>query len=92
MQLLLWRAIQDAKIDQLWALDLGRSDSDNAGLVAFKNRWGTTRTESPYLCHPMTAHHSVLIHGQSFARTYFFARLPASLSRAAGSVLYRYMA
>jgi len=92
IQLLLWRAIRDAKNDKLWTLDMGRTDPGNPGLVAFKNRWGTTRTESSYLRHPITARDSLLTHGQSFISTHFFARLPTNLTRAAGSLLYRYMA
>ncbi len=41
MQFLLWRAIQKAKQNGQREFDLGRSDCDNPGLVAFKDRWGS---------------------------------------------------
>ncbi len=40
MHLLYWNAIQDAKNQGLAALDLGRSDAGQAGLITFKSRWG----------------------------------------------------
>src|SRR5271157_4759959 len=55
-QLLLWNAIQEAKRDQLSEFDMGRSDCDNPGLVAFKDRWGAARTELAYFRYP--ARHS----------------------------------
>ncbi|MEO8657505.1 MAG: GNAT family N-acetyltransferase [Bryobacteraceae bacterium] len=48
MQFLMWRAIQDAKADGLSALDLGRSDWDNRGLLDFKDRWGAERSVIDY--------------------------------------------
>lgn len=55
MPFLLWKAIQDARKRGLRALDLGRSDSDNAGLVTFKQRWGATSSMLTYLRYPATA-------------------------------------
>jgi hypothetical protein len=49
MQLLLWNAIQEAKRDDFKALDLGRSDADQAGLLQFKERWGSERRPLTYL-------------------------------------------
>src|SRR5262249_26306738 len=48
MPLLFWRAIQEAKREGLTVLDLGRSDWDNPGLIAFKDRWGAGRTSIAY--------------------------------------------
>ncbi len=45
MQFLFWNAIQEAKREQLSEFDIGRSDRDNPGLFAFKDRWGAVRTE-----------------------------------------------
>jgi len=35
--------MKDAKHQQIMAFDLGRSDFDQSGLVAFKDRWGSLR-------------------------------------------------
>ncbi len=51
-QLLFWKAIQNAKERGLAEFDLGRSDSDNPGLVAFKDRWGAERKRLAYLRSP----------------------------------------
>jgi len=40
MQSLFWRLIQEGKRNGARVLDLGRSDLSNAGLIAFKDRWG----------------------------------------------------
>jgi lipid II:glycine glycyltransferase (peptidoglycan interpeptide bridge formation enzyme) len=48
MPLLFWRAIQDAHAGGLEVLDLGRSDLENAGLVAFKDHLGARRTRLRY--------------------------------------------
>jgi CelD/BcsL family acetyltransferase involved in cellulose biosynthesis len=42
--LLFWRAIQDAKGDGRLRFDLGRSDLDNPGLIAFKDHLGARRS------------------------------------------------
>lgn len=46
--LLLWKAIQDAKEKGLTEFDLGRSDTDNEGLLAFKDHLGARRTPLNY--------------------------------------------
>jgi hypothetical protein len=38
--LLFWRAIEEAKEENLLTFDLGRTDIANEGLTTFKNRWG----------------------------------------------------
>src|SRR6266403_1418688 len=38
--LLFWNAIQDAKANGIEEFDMGRSDTDNPGLVTFKEHWG----------------------------------------------------
>jgi CelD/BcsL family acetyltransferase involved in cellulose biosynthesis len=48
MHLLLWNAIQEAKSSGLQLLDFGRSDADQQGLIAFKNRWGATQSVLTY--------------------------------------------
>lgn len=47
-QMLFWRSIQEAKQQGLCVFDLGRSDNENSGLITFKDRWGSTRSELNY--------------------------------------------
>lgn len=48
MHLLFWNAIQDAKAAGLRFLDFGRTNSDQQGLITFKNRWGATQSVLTY--------------------------------------------
>ena len=48
MPFLFWRAIQQARSLGLRELDFGRSDLTDTGLIAFKDRWGCTRSPLTY--------------------------------------------
>lgn len=50
--LLFWKAIQEAKTDGLEELEMGRSDADNLGLIAFKQHWGASGTPISYWTYP----------------------------------------
>ncbi|MFO7693218.1 MAG: GNAT family N-acetyltransferase [Vicinamibacterales bacterium] len=52
MPFLFWRAIQAAKALGVEELDLGRSDLDQPGLVAFKEHLGGVRSELTYYTRP----------------------------------------
>ena len=87
---LLWRAIQDAKDNQLWTLDLGRSDSDNAGLIAFKNRWRASSTELTYNRCPAGGGRSALRQRQGALGRYILSHTPLSILGAVGKATYKY--
>jgi len=46
--LLFWRAIERAKAGGANEFDLGRPDLKNQGLITFKDRWASRRTELTY--------------------------------------------
>jgi CelD/BcsL family acetyltransferase involved in cellulose biosynthesis len=48
-QLVLWKAIQEAKHVGLSTFDLGRSNWDDRGLINFKERWGAMQSKLLYL-------------------------------------------
>ena len=52
MALLFWKTIQEAKGKGFEELDLGRSDIDNLGLIAFKGHWGAAATDLNYWAYP----------------------------------------
>ena len=52
MPFLFWRAIQAAKALGVEELDLGRSDLDQPGLIAFKEHLGGVRSELTYYTRP----------------------------------------
>jgi hypothetical protein len=55
MPYLLWTAIESGIDRGLEQLDMGRSEPDNLGLVAFKERWGAERSELTYWRSPAAA-------------------------------------
>lgn len=88
--LLFWRTIQEAKEKGLEELDMGRSDLDNAGLVAFKGHWGAMQSKLDYWQYPQS-----LPGLQSPRKMKILGKLVAiapdvSLT-AAGSLLYRHI-
>ena len=52
MQFLFWHLIRHSKEHGFVELDFGRSECTNAGLVTFKDRWGTKRQLLTYLRYP----------------------------------------
>jgi CelD/BcsL family acetyltransferase involved in cellulose biosynthesis len=91
VQMLLWRAMQDAARLGCRTFDFGRSDIDNAGLVAFKEHWGATNTPLSYCYYPRRragaeVHQTGRLLAHSLAR---FA--PDWLLTAAGRVVYPHL-
>ena len=92
MPFLFWNAIRDAKAKGIRHLDLGRSDSDNAGLMTFKDRLGAERSTLTYLRYPAPlspVRASPPAHVQMAKRV--LAILPDRLLVATGRLLYRHM-
>ena len=91
MQLLMWRAIQDAKADGLLHFDMGRTEWNNQGLLHFKDRWGTTRSTLTYLRYPaQKIRESADCTPGRFAR-FVLPLAPDRLLTTAGKVLYRHI-
>jgi hypothetical protein len=95
MPRLFWQAIEDAKAEGLLEFDLGRSDLDNEGLVRFKDHLGAAKTGITYWqCgrDPALAGGglSSLLKAPLVQRV--LSRLPDSLFRLAGEILYRHAA
>ncbi|MBP1609985.1 MAG: FemAB-related protein, system-associated, partial [Acidobacteria bacterium] len=88
-QMLFWQTIQEACDKGLVEFDLGRTEIDNTGLIAFKDRWGASRTELTYWrCPP--AHSPVKIPESSSFFRQALARAPLPLLQLAGTFLYRH--
>jgi hypothetical protein len=91
MALLFWETIKEAKEAGMEALDFGRSDLDNPGLITFKERWGATRVplntwqSSSHVGRP---HRDEL---KMQCAKEIFARMPERLSVLAGRLLYRHI-
>lgn len=88
--LVFWRAIQQAKKEALQEFDLGRSDYENPGLIAFKDHWGTTRSVLTYLRYPAQDFQSTDGYRTRLAKQ-VFARLPDSILTLTGKLLYKHL-
>jgi hypothetical protein len=93
MHLLMWRTIQDAKESGCRLLDLGRSDVDSAGLIAFKDRWGAERRLLEYFRSPVMpeAQPSALRKWRNGLVRNVLPHLPNRLLCAAGSAIYKHI-
>jgi hypothetical protein len=89
---LFWRTIQDGKRLGALKFDLGRSDPDNAGLIAFKDHWGAAQSRLLYFRFPAPWPLPPEESGWMQRVTKrVFGRLPDSLLTKAGEVLYRHI-
>jgi GNAT acetyltransferase-like protein len=87
IQLLLWRAIQEAKEKNYSEFDLGRCEWDDSGLRIFKDRWGASRSKLTYWRYQPGRFSAK--HEHQIARR-FFSLCPPGLLQVAGRSLYRH--
>ena len=90
MALLLWKTIQEAKDSGLEELDMGRSDSDNLGLRAFKEHWGAVGSPLSYWTYPHKTPAIPRPWQKNLARRVVLAA-PNSALEAVGTFLYRHI-
>ncbi|MFP5229774.1 MAG: lipid II:glycine glycyltransferase FemX [Acidobacteriota bacterium] len=89
--LLFWKAISEAKEAGLTSLDLGRSDTDNEGLIDFKNRLGAKSTMLSYQrWSRKQATGESKVPGGQFAKQ-LFSVMPDPVLRVTGRILYRHV-
>jgi hypothetical protein len=91
MPLVLWQTIQDAKARGAVALDLGRSDCENQGLITFKEHWGAVRSSVAYRRWPAGASERAAAGWARRLAGKVFTHLPDPLLRATGEALYRHL-
>jgi len=89
---LLWSAIREAHRRGSRIFDLGRTRSDQQGLIRFKNHWASAVESLTYWSYP--SHSSVVPTNQwklAFLKG-ICTRLPSSWLELAGTLLYRHIA
>jgi len=91
MPLLLSNAIQDAKKNGAREFDMGRSDSDNHGLITFKEHWGATRSQLTYWRYPTGLAPIAAVGWRIQAAKKIVAHMPDSFLIATGKMLYRHI-
>jgi CelD/BcsL family acetyltransferase involved in cellulose biosynthesis len=91
MTMLFWRTIEEAIVERATEFDLGRSDHDTPGLIAFKDHWGATQSTLRYFRYPAPS-------AQMRARRLFsstarrlLVRFPDPVLEALGGFLYRHV-
>ena len=88
--LLFWKTIQDAKQRGFEELEMGRSDVDNHGLVAFKERWGASRKSISYWTYPKRESTEVSVWNKKVSRK-IVSVVPDLALEAVGNLLYRHV-
>jgi len=90
MQLLLWKAIQQARDTGCKVFDLGRSSVDNEGLIAFKQHWGAASVPLTYWRHPAGGRFSggKILRMSTATASYLMPLIPDWLLLRAGRSLY----
>jgi CelD/BcsL family acetyltransferase involved in cellulose biosynthesis len=90
MALLFWKTIQDAKAAGCDQLDMGRSDCDNLGLIAFKDHWGAASTSLTYWKYPQQPAPQQKIWQHKLIKQIISATPQAAL-KAVGTLLYKHI-
>lgn len=88
--LVMWEAIRWFSKNGFEELCFGRTDPDNTGLVRFKTGWGAEEREVLYYRYDISSGKSV-IRTDSKIPDGFFHKIPVSVSRILGSVLYKHV-
>lgn len=95
MPLLFWKTIQEAKALGICELDLGRSDTENPGLVAFKEHLGAKCSKLQYFRAPLHAAERPRFAKKTDWKLRLAKRtfewMPDSLLKLAGNLLYRHI-
>jgi hypothetical protein len=89
MQMLFWRAIVEAKENQVSEFDLGRSDLTSKGLILFKDRLGASRSSLSYCRYPASVD-AIALSDRMRAREKFLSYIPDRVITAGGPLLYRH--
>jgi hypothetical protein len=88
---LLWRAIEAAKSNGASQFDMGRTEEDNAGLLAFKNRWAPQPKRLVYWNFPKGFALPVVAGWKLNMAKRIFSSMPNGLRTIAGRVIYRHI-
>ena len=91
MPFLFWRLVEESKASGVERIDLGRCDLDDEGLIAFKDRLGTTRRLLKYYRYTSTENGKTAPVSHSKGLGGLFAVLPDAVLCVAGRVLYKHM-
>jgi len=89
VQLLLWKAIEEAISMGLREFEMGRSDLDNPGLITFKDRWAAKRSRLIYWAFP--ARSATQWGWKLNAAKKIFSHAPTTCPTLVGNLLYKHV-
>jgi len=89
---LFWRAIVEAKSNGATKFDLGRTEEDNAGLIAFKNHWVRQPERIVYWKYSESTSHDSVNGWKLRMAKRLFSFMPNRVLKIAGNLLYRHIA
>jgi hypothetical protein len=89
--LLFWKVIQEAKERGFEELEMGRSDADNLGLVAFKERWGASGKLINYWTYPQRNATGLPTLWKSRLARHLVATVPDLALEIVGEFLYKHV-
>lgn len=90
MPYLFWRLIEESKSEEADQIDLGRTETENRGLIDFKDRLGASRRRISYLRYPTGVRAAAI---QSFglgAMRWLSSSSPNSVLAGMGRLVYRH--
>ena len=88
----MWHAIQYACQKGFETFCFGRTERSNPGLIQFKDGWGAQKESLSYYTYNLKA--DAFKHGKQEAKKpgwFLFKKMPVSMLKLAGSMLYRHM-
>ena len=92
MPWLLWNAIAAAKSSGASEFDMGRTEKNNAGLLAFKNHWVRQPRKLVYWRFPESSHSFDMADGWKMKMAKrAFSHMPGGLLTISGKLLYRHI-
>jgi Acetyltransferase (GNAT) domain len=91
MPFLFWKLVEQSKASGAEAIDFGRTDMNNEGLINFKDRLGTSRKLLTYYRYTKTSKRGMATLGDSRVVRQFFSFLPEAVFSGAGRILYRHL-
>ncbi len=90
IQMLLWRAIADAKERGVQEFDLGRSDLHAKGLIVFKDRLGAAHSTLSYFRYPKRTGSTAPFFDRMLPRERCLSYIPIRVITFGGRLLYRH--
>ena len=88
---LLWKAIVAGKSNGAMEFDMGRTEEDNAGLLAFKNHWVQPPKRLIYWKFPLTPFSNLTDNWKSKLAKRLFSCMPNRLLTVTGKFIYRHI-